>query len=64
MEEAEELASRTAILHNGEVLILGTNDYIRRQFGIGYKLDIFGSEEEELNKEEIDALVRKHIENA
>ena len=38
-------------------------DFIRRKFGIGYKLDIFGSDEYKLNEEEIEASVKKHIKN-
>jgi hypothetical protein len=45
-------------------LILGTTEFIRRKFGIGYKLDIFGTNEHVLNEEEMEALVRKYIKNA
>ena len=36
LEEAEELADRIGIMNDGELLILGDCDFIKRNFGIGY----------------------------
>lgn len=40
LEEVEELADRTAIMAKGKLLVLGTNDFIKRKFGIGYHLTL------------------------
>ena len=38
LEEAEELADRIAIMSKGKLLVMGSSNYIKRQFGIGYHL--------------------------
>ncbi|KAL4490361.1 hypothetical protein ABPG72_004400 [Tetrahymena utriculariae] len=40
LEEVEELADRTAIMSKGKLLILGSNDYIKKNFSIGYHLTL------------------------
>ena len=40
MEEAELLADRICIMVNGTLLILGTSDFIKRKFAVGYNLHI------------------------
>jgi len=46
LEEAEELADRIAIMNKGKLLILGTSNFIKRKFGIGYHL-LIGSKSDE-----------------
>ncbi len=40
LDEAEELADRIAIMAKGKLLTVGTNDFIKKNFGIGYNLTI------------------------
>lgn len=40
MDEAERLANRIAIMSQGKLLILGSADYIKSKFGVGYNLTI------------------------
>jgi len=40
LEEAEELADRICIMAKGVLLTLGTSDFIKRNFGVGYHLAI------------------------
>jgi ABC-type multidrug transport system ATPase subunit len=38
LEEVEELSDRTAIMSRGKLLITGSNQFIKNQFGIGSRL--------------------------
>ena len=40
LEEAEHLASRIGIMARGELLTVGTNEFIKKRFGIGYHLSV------------------------
>lgn len=40
LEEAEELSDRIAIMAKGKLMILGTCDYIKKNFGEGYTLTL------------------------
>ncbi|EGR34152.1 hypothetical protein IMG5_022510 [Ichthyophthirius multifiliis] len=40
LEEAEKLAQRIAILENGKLLVMGTSEFIKETFGVGYHLSI------------------------
>ena len=40
LEEADELADRIAIMSKGKLLILGSTNYIKKTFGVGYHLYI------------------------
>ena len=40
LEEAEELAQRVGILSKGSLLALGSVDFIKRRFGVGYHLEL------------------------
>jgi ATP-binding cassette subfamily A (ABC1) protein 3 len=40
LEEVEELADRTAIMAKGKLLAVGTNDFIKQNFGIGFHLTL------------------------
>ncbi|KAL4455080.1 hypothetical protein ABPG74_006462 [Tetrahymena malaccensis] len=40
LEEAEECADRIAIMARGQLLTLGTNEFIKKNFGVGYHLTI------------------------
>ena len=44
LEEAEELAERICIMARGKLLTLGSCDYIKKKFGIGYNLTVFFNE--------------------
>lgn len=45
LDEAERLADRIAIMSRGQLLAIGSNDFIKKKFGEGYQL-ILSSEEE------------------
>lgn len=38
LEEAEELAERIGVMGKGKLLTVGTCDFIKKNFGIGYHL--------------------------
>ena len=38
LEEADELADRIAVLSKGELLLLGTPNYLKKKYGVGYNL--------------------------
>ena len=40
LDEADELADRIAILSKGKLLILGTSNYLKKKYGVGYNLII------------------------
>lgn len=40
LEEAEVLAERIGIMAKGEILAVGTSDFIKKKFGVGYHLQI------------------------
>ncbi len=40
LDEAEELADRIAIMARGKLLTVGTSEFIKKNFGIGYNLTI------------------------
>lgn len=40
LEEAEELAQRVAILINGAIATMGSVDFIKLTFGVGYHIDM------------------------
>jgi len=46
LDEAEELAERIAIMAKGRLLTVGTSNFIKKNFGIGYHLNIFKSRAE------------------
>ena len=41
LDEAEVLADRIAIMQKGELVIVGRNDFIKKNFGVGYHLYLF-----------------------
>lgn len=41
LDEAEFLSERIAILAHGKLLTVGSADFIKKNFGIGYHLNIF-----------------------
>lgn len=53
LEEAEELAERICIMAKGKLLTLGTSDYIKKKFGIGYHLSIYFNEDRNYDSESI-----------
>ncbi|KAL4504088.1 hypothetical protein ABPG72_020926 [Tetrahymena utriculariae] len=70
LEEAEALADRIGIMAQGQLLCLGTVDYIIHKFGVGYFLKIQSKNEKELGinqfmqkKAELEAIVKHHIPN-
>lgn len=40
LEEADELADRIGVMSSGKLFALGTPNYIKKQFGVGYHLFI------------------------
>ncbi len=40
LEEAEELADRIAIMSKGKLLIMGSAEFIKKKFGVGYILTL------------------------
>ena len=40
LEEADFLCDRIAIINKGKLLILGTSDFIKKKFGVGYTLTV------------------------
>ena len=38
MDEAEFLADRISIMHKGGILVVGSADFIKKKFGVGYHL--------------------------
>lgn len=40
MEEAEHLADRIGIMANGQILTIGSSNFIKKTFGVGYHLKI------------------------
>ncbi|EAR96798.2 transporter family ABC domain protein (macronuclear) [Tetrahymena thermophila SB210] len=49
LEEAEECSDRIAIMAKGKLLTLGTNEFIKRNFGVGYHLTIAKKSENQIN---------------
>ncbi|EGR32580.1 hypothetical protein IMG5_076830, partial [Ichthyophthirius multifiliis] len=45
LEEAEEVADRIGIMFKGQLLALGTNDFIKNKFGTGYYLTVMEKNE-------------------
>lgn len=48
LEEAEILSDKISVLHFGKIIVSGTVEKIKKEFGIGYEIDIFdkkGSQE-------------------
>ena len=60
LEEAEHLAQRIGIMAKGKLLTVGTNEFIKTQFGVGYHLNITsrGGEESREIEEKREKLVR------
>ena len=66
LDEAEVLADRIGIMARGELLIVGTADYIKKKFGIGYHLSIMQEKEEEFEhvKKKIKEIINSNIDGA
>jgi ATP-binding cassette subfamily A (ABC1) protein 3 len=41
LDEAEVLSERIAIMAKGKLLTVGSADFIKKNFGIGYHLNVF-----------------------
>ncbi|KAL4459528.1 hypothetical protein ABPG74_018141 [Tetrahymena malaccensis] len=70
LEEAEALADRIGIMAQGQLLCLGTVDYIIHKFGVGYFLKIQCKSENEIEinqfmqkKAQLEAIVKQYIPN-
>lgn len=66
MEEADILAQRKAVMASGKIKCIGSSLFLKRQFGIGYYLEI--QLERDLEKtridqirEEVTNLIKKHV---
>ena len=44
LDEAEYLSERIAIMARGRLLTIGSSDFIKRNFGIGYHLGVYKNE--------------------
>jgi ATP-binding cassette subfamily A (ABC1) protein 3 len=49
LDEAEILADRIGIMARGQLLAVGTSDFIKRKFGEGYNLKVRMDEHSELH---------------
>lgn len=38
LDEVEQLSNRSAIMSKGQLLAVGSNDFIKKTFGMGYHL--------------------------
>jgi len=47
LEEAEHLATRIGIMAKGELLTVGTCEFIKKKFGVGYHLSIYSKSHSE-----------------
>ena len=50
LDEADELADRIAVMQKGEIYVVGSGDFIKQKFGIGYHLTIRPSSPEKSEK--------------
>ena len=41
LDEADYLSDRIAIMAKGKLLILGSSEFIKKNFGVGYKFSLF-----------------------
>jgi ATP-binding cassette subfamily A (ABC1) protein 3 len=41
LDEAEHLSERIAIMAKGKLLTVGSSDFIKKNFGIGYHLGVY-----------------------
>lgn len=68
LDEAEELSERIAIMAKGKLLTVGSSNFIKKNFGIGYHLSIYRSKEVqytpqswENKKEQVKNIVKQTI---
>ena len=40
LDEADELADRVALMSRGKLFTVGSTNFIKKQFGVGYHLEI------------------------
>lgn len=45
LDEAEALSDRVCVIERGNILVLGSPMFIKKKFGIGYILTVYGNEE-------------------
>jgi len=38
LDEADHLCDRIGIINKGKLLIIGTSDFIKKKFGVGYNI--------------------------
>lgn len=60
LEEAEALAQRIGIMTHGRLLILGSCDYIKQKFGVGYHLLVTINEEQ---RQDVMAIINAKLPN-
>lgn len=63
LDEADVLAERKAVLHKGKVKAVGTSMELKRQFGLGYHLRVFGAKGAD-SRERVRAVLQSHIPTA
>jgi ATP-binding cassette subfamily A (ABC1) protein 3 len=65
LDEADVLADRIAIMARGKLLTLGSSDFIKKNFGVGYHLILSPKQNEEIeeSKEEAETVFSKERRN-
>jgi ABC-type multidrug transport system ATPase subunit len=41
MDEAEILGNRIGIMENGNLICVGSKDFLKQRYGLGYNLDVY-----------------------
>jgi len=67
LDEADELADRLGVMVKGKLFALGSSEFLKKQFGVGYHLSITpdyeSTEKKEINEvaERIESIVKRHV---
>lgn len=71
LDEADELSNRIAVLTRGKLFCLGSSEFIKKKFGVGYHLVLTRKEQSislgannDWNPEEIEKIIQQHIPTA
>ena len=64
MDEAEYLGDRIVIMGEGQIKTCGSSIFLKKQFGVGYTLNIFKTEENDKDPAKIIELVTGVINEA
>nr|QNH67864.1 ATP-binding cassette transporter subfamily A member 5 [Brachionus rotundiformis] len=61
MDEADILADRKAVISKGKLKCVGSSLYLKNRFGLGYHLNLIGTNTFDLEPASISSLIRKHV---